>query len=109
MLAIFIRKFAVCSALIALVIFVSACANNNSGGGSSGQINVAGNWKFVFASSRGTGGSGSGALMQSGNTFSGTLALSGTVCASSAPISGTVSGNNLTAVLTENGQVVNLS
>lgn len=73
----------------------------------SGIINMAGSWNFATSSTRGTT-TGVGALTQTGSSISGTLALSG-ACAASGPFSATLSGTSITAVLSENGQAVNLT
>jgi uncharacterized protein (TIGR03437 family) len=81
---------------------------------------VAGSWSFLAQSSIYTvlncqsGGcttvpaqfSAAGILTQNGNSFSGTLTISGTACATSAGITGSLSGDNFTASVNENGQIV---
>jgi hypothetical protein len=91
--------------LAVAALFAVGC--NSSGNGGSGVINMAGTWNFSTSSTRGTT-TGTGTLAQSGSSISGTLTLTG-ACAASAPLSATLSGNNISATLTENGQVVNLT
>jgi hypothetical protein len=93
--------------LTLVVVTLLAVGCNSSGSGGSGVINMAGAWNFSTSSTRGTT-TGTGTLAQSGSSISGTLALTG-ACAASAPLSATLSGNNISATLTENGQVVNLT
>ena len=94
--------------LIILSMTLGLAIGCNGGGPSSSQISIAGNWQFTFTSIHGAEGAGAGAITQSGSSFSGTLTLTN-ACASSGPISGTISGIALSAVLTENGQAVNLT
>jgi hypothetical protein len=91
--------------VVVVSLFVVGCGSSVTG--SSGAINMAGSWNFATSSVRGTT-TGIGALSQTGSSVSGTLALSG-ACASTGPFAATLSGTSITAVLSENGQAVNLT
>jgi len=93
--------------LVVAALFAVGCSGSGSGSSGPGVINMAGSWNFATSSARGTT-TGTGTLAQSGSSISGTLALTG-ACAASAPLSATLSGTNISATLTENGQVVTLS
>lgn len=67
---------------------------------------ITGFWNFTATSAYGFQTYATGQLTQNGNNISGELSLTGTPCATSAAVSGTVSGNALSVILNENGQLV---
>jgi hypothetical protein len=67
---------------------------------------ITGFWNFTATSAYGFQTYASGQLTQNGNNISGELSLTGTPCATSAAVSGTISGDALSIILNENGQLV---
>jgi uncharacterized protein (TIGR03437 family) len=74
--------------------------------GGTQPTGITGFWNFTATSAYGFQSYASGQLTQNGNNISGELSLVGTPCATSAAVSGTISGDALSIILNENGQLV---
>jgi hypothetical protein len=88
----------------ALILVISAVLTTSCGG-TPKAATISGNWRFFVSSQKlsGSSGTGSGALVQSGQAISGTLDFTG-ACTTTTPLTGTLQGNTLAFQLTEHGQ-----
>jgi hypothetical protein len=86
-----------------LLLVLAGCG----GGGSTPQLNIAGNWQLTATSSKfGDQYEASGTFAQNGSQLSGSLDITGDPCASVAAFSGTLQGDPLNVMLDENTQEV---
>src|SRR5437868_10135 len=89
----------------ALALVLATFVLTTGCGSTQKSASLAGNWRFFVTSQKlvGSSGTGSGALIQSGQTVSGTLNFTG-ACITTTPLAGTLQGNTFAFQLTEHGQ-----
>jgi hypothetical protein len=94
---------------LTLILLTSAVLATGCGG-TPQAANMSGNWHFFVTSQKlvGSTGTGSGALVQSGQTVSGTPNFTG-ACTTTTPFAGTLQGNTVAFQLTEHGQTASFT